>query len=1259
MNGNPSRVNIKQLCGNANALNRSIGFDIPVQDMNLWVTKDEGNDGVKIITVNVILPNHVDDVPVDEPDQHDDVSIIPEHVLVDEDKDPKEDKFKEEKDPQEEKDDMEVDIEEDENEPDNDLLPGLMRRDINSLFGRMASLSRRLCGCETAHALVEKKGKSNDEFYGKLILDLDKVECKKLKKELEEARFRNTFLRMHNERVERDLYWTRVQAHEVYQEMICRGFMFEERSNETIDVPENLRNDASGTGPAKGQDVVHGVRECTLARFMKCNPTALRGTEGSVELMRWFKKTESVFKISECVDGKMVRFVAATLQGPALTWWNSKTATMGLEIMNRMPWTEMKQLMTAEFCPIKEVQRMEHELWNLKVKEYNIVAYTQRFNELALMCPKMVEPERVKGADEELSDGGSPRVIVYGYDGLPMQPVASPSPDYIPGPEEPQTPPVSQDEDEQSDPEEDPEEYEDDETKDGPVDYPMDGGDDGDDDDVDSSGNDANNKDEDEEDEEEEEHLALANSAVVIPNVELVTYLREQSPLYHHPPLTLLPLELVLMSGFKLPYPFHQRLRMASTQSLIDTVTAALPSPPLPPPLYIPPTVDRKDDVPETEMPPYKSTLDVEARRRRIREVGYDIRDTWVDLAEVVPKIASVTLGEDSRTRISQRVTMDSQQVDLLMEDRIDHQETILIVEEEAYVYTHEFQLHAHQTQLQLQGTLIQTQHHVYETCFQMQQAEMAELRETNRRRQAQMVETLRVMGDMRREMGDMQAELQTMEPVTRQGPNIPPNNTNPNNMTPESVQAMIDQALLRNSTNRDGSHNAALTWWNSQIRSLGPDAYSITWEVKGNDVPTYTERFQELTLICTKFVTNETEKIDKYISGLPDKIYGSVKSSKPKTLDETIELANDFMDQKLRTYTERQTNNKRKADDLSRNNHGHQQQPAKRQNVAKVYNMGSSEKKPYGGNLPKCTKCHFHHNGPCTQKCHKCNKIGHFAHDNKSSGNTNFINTQKDNRAIPKGNVRNAEKKGNASRDSDFNVIMGTFLLNNRYASVLFDTGADRSFISTAFSSLIDIVPTALRNSYDVELADGEIVRIFLAQISVKKEEDKSEGKQLMDVPIIDLRLGYHQLRVREQEVSKMAFRTRYGHYEFQVMPFGLINVPADKKEHGEHLKAILELLKKEKLYAKFSKCEFWIPKVQFLGYIIDSRGIHMDPAKIESIMDWASPKTPTKICQFLGLAGYYQRFIEGFSKISKLMTKLTQKGIRFDWGEKEESAF
>nr|GEV11606.1 putative reverse transcriptase domain-containing protein [Tanacetum cinerariifolium] len=153
--------------------------------------------------------------------------------------------------------------------------------------------------------------------------------------------------------------------------------------------------------------------------------------------------------------------------------------------------------------------------------------------------------------------------------------------------------------------------------------------------------------------------------------------------------------------------------------------------------------------------------------------------------------------------------------------------------------------------------------------------------------------------------------------------------------------------------------------------------------------------------------------------------------------------------------------------------------------------------------------------------------------------------------------------------------------------------------------------------------------------------------------------------------------------------MPFGLTNAPAifmdlmnwvckpyldkfmivfiddiliyskSKQEHKEHLKLILELLKKEQLYAKFSKCKFWILKIQFLGHVIDSQDIHVDPAKIESIKDWASPKTAMEIHQIVGLAGYNQRSIEGFSKIAKSMTKLTQNKVKFDWGDKEEAAF
>ncbi|GJW35915.1 putative reverse transcriptase domain-containing protein [Tanacetum coccineum] len=186
-----------------------------------------------------------------------------------------------------------------------------------------------------------------------------------------------------------------------------------------------------------------------------------------------------------------------------------------------------------------------------------------------------------------------------------------------------------------------------------------------------------------------------------------------------------------------------------------------------------------------------------------------------------------------------------------------------------------------------------------------------------------------------------------------------------------------------------------------------------------------------------------------------------------------------------------------------------------------------------------------------------------------------------------------------------------------------------------------------------------------------------------------IDLRSGYHQLRVKDEDIPNTAFRTLYGHYEFQVMPFGLTNAPTvfmdlmnrvcklyldkfvivfiddiliysrNKEEHTNHLRIILELLKKEKLYAKFSKCDFWISIVQFLGHVIDSQGIHVDPAKIEAVKNWASPTTPTEVRQFLGLAGYYRRFINGFLKIADSLKELTQKNKKYIWGENQESAF
>ncbi|GKD45112.1 putative reverse transcriptase domain-containing protein [Tanacetum coccineum] len=186
-----------------------------------------------------------------------------------------------------------------------------------------------------------------------------------------------------------------------------------------------------------------------------------------------------------------------------------------------------------------------------------------------------------------------------------------------------------------------------------------------------------------------------------------------------------------------------------------------------------------------------------------------------------------------------------------------------------------------------------------------------------------------------------------------------------------------------------------------------------------------------------------------------------------------------------------------------------------------------------------------------------------------------------------------------------------------------------------------------------------------------------------------IALQSGYHQLRIREEDIPITAFWTWYDHYEFQVMLFGLTNAPTifmdwmnqvcksylykfvivfiddiliyskSKEEHEEHLKIILGLLKKEQLYAKFSKCDFWLDSVQFLSHAIDSKSVHVNPSKIEAIKNWVAPTAPTEVRKFMGLAGYYQRFIEGFSLISRPLTKLTQKNKKFEWGEEEEEAF
>ncbi|GJR53050.1 reverse transcriptase domain-containing protein [Tanacetum coccineum] len=481
----------------------------------------------------------------------------------------------------------------------------------------------------------------------------------------------------------------------------------------------------------------------------------------------------------------------------------------------------------------------------------------------------------------------------------------------------------------------------------------------------------------------------------------------------------------------------------------------------------------------------------------------------------------------------------------------------------------------------------------------------------------------------------------------------------------------------------------SALTWWNSHKRTIRTEAaFAMSWREL---MKLMTERFQELTMMCDKMVPKEEDWVEKFIGGLPDNIQGNVIAAEPTRLQDAVRIANNLMDQKLKGYAMKNAENKRRLEANQRDNR-RQQPPFKRpnvggQNVARAYTAGNNERKTYNGLLPLCNKCKLHHEGPFTVRYGKCNKAGNKNGVSEARGKAYML--------------------GGGDANPESNVVTGMFLLNNHFAFILFDLGADRSFVSNTFSTLLDITPDTLDISYAVELADRRIYEtntvlrgctlgllghpfninlmpvelgsfdsiisidwlanhhavivcdekvvripygdevlivqgdggsrreklklsiisctkthkyvergclIFLAQVTKKEIKNKSEEKRLEDVPTvrnflelqglkvyskIDLRSGYHQLRVREEDIPKTAFRTRYDHYKFQVMPFGLTNAPASEEEHAEHLKLILELLKKE---------EF--------------EGIHVDPAKIESIKDWASPKTPTKIHQFLGAA-------------------------------------
>ncbi|GJU02351.1 putative reverse transcriptase domain-containing protein [Tanacetum coccineum] len=533
-----------------------------------------------------------------------------------------------------------------------------------------------------------------------------------------------------------------------------------------------------------------------------------------------------------------------------------------------------------------------------------------------------------------------------------------------------------------------------------------------------------------------------------------------------------------------------------------------------------------------------------------------------------------------------------------------------------------------------------------------------------------------------------------------------------------------------------------------SEIKKLEIKLWNL--KVKGTNVASYTLRFQELALMCGRMFHEESYEVEKYVGGLPDMIRGNVMSYQPKTMEKAIEFANDQMDQKVLTIVERQAEQKRKLEFNAGNNQGHQQQN-KRLHTRRAYTVGPGAKREYTGSLPLYTKCNYHHKGPCAPRCNKCKKIGHLACDCRSfgpNGNNNnrgnsettlnagtcyecgvqghfkrdCLKLKNKNCGNQGGNDKALTKVyvvGNARTNPDSNVITGTFILNNHYASILFDTGADRSFVSTTFSSLIDITPTTLDHYYDVELADGKIIgintiirgctlnfldhpfninlmpvelgsfdvivgmdwlakyhavidcaekivrfpwgnetlighgdrssrgngtrlniisctkthkyllkghHVFLAHVTTKEIEDESGEKRLEDIDLVlgaapVARAPYRLAPSEMKELSEQLQESDKGFIRPSSSPWGAPVLFVKKKDGS--FRMCIDYRELNKLTMKN---RYPLPRIDDLFDQLQNLG--------------------------LGLAGYYRRFIEGFSK-------LTQKKVAFEWGDKQETDF
>ncbi|GJU61083.1 putative reverse transcriptase domain-containing protein [Tanacetum coccineum] len=391
--------------------------------------------------------------------------------------------------------------------------------------------------------------------------------------------------------------------------------------------------------------------------------------------------------------------------------------------------------------------------------------------------------------------------------------------------------------------------------------------------------------------------------------------------------------------------------------------------------------------------------------------------------------------------------------------------------------------------------------------------------------------------------------------------------------------------------------------------------------------------------------VPNTKKLLKAFIGGLPKSIKGNVTASKPQTLEEAINIAQRLMDQVTKhTPVQVSSDHKQKFDDrrtfnnnnyrnnnnycnTNSNNHynNHQPQQNRRQEAVKAYAATLAENNSFISaslasmlNIPPIT-------------------IDTFYDIEMADGNLVSTNTVIQGCTLT---LLNQPFKIDLMpiKLGSFDVVIGMDWLSKYQARIICDEKVVHILID---SETLIIQGDRKKKSDEKRLKDIPVVREFPEVFP----EDLPGLPPIRQVEFqINLIPGYHQLRVRDEDILKIALKTRYGHYEFQVMPFGLTNAPAvfmdlmnrvckpyldkfvivfiddiliysrNEEEHANHLRMILELLKKEKLYAKFSKCDFWIRMMQFLGHLIDSQGLHVDPAKIEAVKNWASPTTPTE---------------------------------------------